>query len=1382
MAALILGSSSSQAAGGLIGATIGFFIGGPYGAQIGFAIGSSAGAAHGPAQKAYGPRLGDLKTATSSYGSVIPFVEGHPRLGGVIVWNSDKREIVTTTESGGKGGPSVETETYTYECDVMYMLSENEIAGVRRIWSNGELIWTVGNDADAESIVASGGPTGLAGAQQGKFVSGQSAKWRGLRVYTGAADQLPDPTYEAAKGVGNAPAYRGRGTLVIEGLNLGNGGQMPNLTFEVVTEATLSYATGSSWSVVGPTGGGGVEYSGTASFDPQGYHIHIPQWDAGYSNGMVDVYRVQVGSNEARFALRIDTGFAAGTAIVGVSDVSVMCIHDASAPSAMAQYDGDGTLTVFNNPIANAMNRFARRDDLVVFSSQASGLQKVWAFSTGGGAYDEESVALGQSIQSLAIGARVYALSADQTTIWALNLVTLALEATIATPGAPSGGSEWLVCDDEDALYLLKGSTLYRYDGAAWAAHFSGLPSGLTATETGVINIGFVAGTFNAVTREGGFPPLTHRHYYAVSTLAASDIPLDEVVERQCERAGLDLAHVDASDLSSLSVRAMAVSQAASPREVIDILAAAYLFESVESDVLKFVRRGGAPVATLPYAALGAAANESSADPLTLTRTNDIELPARIAVRFANVDDDYQDGNEHSDRMITGSSTVQTVEIPLGFTPQEAKRLADARIMDVAASVTRLGPIHLDREYSRLEPTDVVLLTGRDGSTYRARLLKQRQADGVISFEGVLDDASAVSSSVLTSGGYNSTTLVRMAKATSFELLDIPILRDADNSSGIYIAAKGEGTPWLGATIYRSTDDINFTPIGTITDAAVFGLATTALSDWTGGGVVDEMNTVTVDVDDGTLASSTREAMLADPTINTLLLGAEVIRFVSATLVSAGVYTLSRLFRGQRGTEWATGTHAIGEGCVLLRPTGMRRLQDQTSDIGQPRFYKVVSFGQLFAGVNSVPFTDNGVALKPFAPVDARGGRDSSGNAVISWKRRTRVAVRFTGAAGINTPLGEATESYAVEIYEDDTFATLLRTLSATEEEATYTAEMAIEDFGTAQRHLSVRIFQISEAVGRGYVLEATVDCGEAQALPVVVVTGTGAAGGVTSNIDLRTGGALIEKGLTTVGEPNGSFFTIGTTTVDMNTSSSSGAVASSGVTIGALGITYTTGSSLARSGRRSLLAFLPKLADLFERVSWTGNGGGARAIPHAIGRAPALAFVRRRDAAGSWLMYSSQAGANQSLAFPSAAGAQFVADADSFPTLATATDFNVGTTLNANGAFWEAYLFSGDSTLVDEGTYTGNGSASGPAVGVGFSPRLLIIRPLGGTNRFTFMTSDQLAGTGYTHWFVDDQGAAAATAAMVTLDGSGFTVASADGAVNETGATYQYLAFRPWS
>lgn len=181
------------------GAAIGSVIAPGIGTSIGWALGSMVGAQFGPKQKSYGPRLEDLRVTGSEYGQAIPWVAGHPRIAGQVWWASNRREISTTT-SAGKGGGGAEATSYTYEVDILYGLCDKVIAGVTRIWCNGKLVWTLRSDSSDDSVSS----------------SEQTDLWKSIAVYTGEATQLPDPTYDAA--VTNAPAYRGRATVMIQGL------------------------------------------------------------------------------------------------------------------------------------------------------------------------------------------------------------------------------------------------------------------------------------------------------------------------------------------------------------------------------------------------------------------------------------------------------------------------------------------------------------------------------------------------------------------------------------------------------------------------------------------------------------------------------------------------------------------------------------------------------------------------------------------------------------------------------------------------------------------------------------------------------------------------------------------------------------------------------------------------------------------------------------------------------------------------------------------------------------------------------------------------------------------------------------------------------------
>jgi hypothetical protein len=66
----------------------------------------------------------------------------------------------------------------------------------------------------------------------------------------------------------------------------------------------------------------------------------------------------------------------------------------------------------------------------------------------------------------------------------------------------------------------------------------------------------------------------------------------------------------------------------------------------------------------------------------------------------------------------------------------------------------------------------------------------------------------------------------------------------------------------------------------------------------------------------------------------------------------------------------------------------------------------------------------------------------------------------------VGVPLGEASESYIVEILDG---STVKRTIQATATTAVYTEAMQIADFGAAQSDITVRIYQVSEVVGKGF-------------------------------------------------------------------------------------------------------------------------------------------------------------------------------------------------------------------------------------------------------------------------------------------------------------------------
>jgi hypothetical protein len=172
--------------------------------------------------------------------------------------------------------------------------------------------------------------------------------------------------------------------------------------------------------------------------------------------------------------------------------------------------------------------------------------------------------------------------------------------------------------------------------------------------------------------------------------------------------------------------------------------------------------------------------------------------------------------------------------------------------------------------------------------------------------------------------------------------------------------------------------------------------------------------------------------------------------------------------RYRRGTDGAT--HAAGERFVALSGS-LVRVAVATSEIGLPRMYKAISNGGTLAEAQAMSFTYDGADLKPYAPVLISGWRDADGNLTLSWVRRTRTGGELRD--GVDAALGEAVEQYEVEIVSGGAVKRAIADLSTPT--ATYTAADQAADGITPGAPVSVRVYQRSSIVGRGFPGSATV-------------------------------------------------------------------------------------------------------------------------------------------------------------------------------------------------------------------------------------------------------------------------------------------------------------------
>lgn len=553
-----------------------------------------------------------------------------------------------------------------------------------------------------------------------------------------------------------------------------------------------------------------------------------------------------------------------------------------------------------------------------------------------------------------------------------------------------------------------------------------------------------------------------------------------DVVSAVCLRAGLTAGQIDVTSLASITtpVNAMIIGQVSTARTVIEMLASAYQFDVVLSDKIYFIARGGSPAATLAYDDIGAAGRDDEpTDPLPLTQANELEVPSQVALTYSDIDSDHQTDTQISDRLISSMESTSAVTLPLGFTASEAKAIVDKMLFDSAWRLR--ATFSLPLRYTRLEPTDVATVTASDGSTYRLRITRRKEERGVLTFDGVIDDATILTQAGTTSTGIGAQSTVAALPDTTLELMDIPMLTDAQDTPGVYCAVMGSNDQWTLAALYESVDNSTYVINDTITDQTAIGMCSTTLGDWTGGNVFDTKNTVTVSTGSTqTLSSYSRDTILTGAAPG-YLIGSEIIYAMTATLVSPGVYTLSNLLRGRKGTEWAIATHGPSERFVELGVDGVRFLQLQAGALGALRYYKAPSAGQVLSAITAESITPVANNLKPYSPVDARVDRSAGVNAdhIITWKRRTRLSTRLTGSLAISAPLGEASESYVIQFFTSGANAIagtpIAGTVTTTEQSYTYTDALRTTH-GTSDSVLYMRIMQVSATVGNGQPLIAT--------------------------------------------------------------------------------------------------------------------------------------------------------------------------------------------------------------------------------------------------------------------------------------------------------------------
>ena len=1010
---------------GAVGAFIGFEIGGPTGAQIGWMIGAGVGSML-ERQSIDGPHLQDLTVQVSTVGNDIPIIYGAYRVAGNCIWSTDLVEHAQDS-GGGKGGGGPSVTTYTYSVSTAIALCAGPIVGVRKIWADGLLIYETG------------------GANPG------------MTVYLGDENQLPDPTIESHMGAGNVPAYRGLAYIVFTDFDLSRfGNRLPNFSFEVVAETGTPYVTQTLQTYSNPTAIGtffsapAPSLSGTVVLSWGYYFGYAGVQSISMTAGGITQLGEYTGSNPGD---EPSNGYSdtPGAYVPGVwMDAVTMLPINVNIPGLSAfnvetSYVKRGNAIWVTSNYGGA-NYHIYRGDLTDASAQViSSLTGPYAI-------------LGVSANYL------YVVQAYTSNILRFNPNTLALVDTIACSSLIDIAATGYVVDDHTVYACVNGVGVYKVDVDTGAVTFL-FPLWIASSISVADNGDIIYVTGNSLSQIS----LCLAQAPAGTTVGA-------IVGDLCSRAGMTPDQYDVSALFD-PVPGYAVSRNSSPRVVIEQLQTAFFFDPVESGTkMKFVKRGGEPAVTIPISDLAAVQwGQTSPDPISIKRLQEVDLPKRVAVVYADASQDYQMASQYALRTTTSAIGVVSQSLPMVLDNQTARQIAETLMYEAWTARTSFG-FSTTQKYGYLEPTDVVVLVSPIAQ-YRVRVIKKSEQGALINFEAIADDGATYARATAAGISTQAGQVIVVNGPSALLLMDIPLLRDQDDGPGFYVAMGAQQTAaWPGATLFKSIDNgatwsqgdsvANSAAIG----ATLGGYSANVLADFHGGNVVDHLNSLTVVMHFGaTLASCTELAMLNGA--NAALVGNEIIQFRTATLAATNTYVLTDLLRGRCGTEWAMGAHVANETFVLFSMAGTLREAGTTSELNLAREYQAVTNGlKLNSGIIQ-SFTNTGAGLKPFSPVQLMGIRDTAHNLTINWIRRGRKSNGWLD--NVDVPLSETAEAYELEIW-DASFVTLKRTVVGVASPTyAYTAANQTADFGSPQSSVGVRVFQISSIVGRGFPARA---------------------------------------------------------------------------------------------------------------------------------------------------------------------------------------------------------------------------------------------------------------------------------------------------------------------
>lgn len=635
-----------------------------------------------------------------------------------------------------------------------------------------------------------------------------------------------------------------------------------------------------------------------------------------------------------------------------------------------------------------------------------------------------------------------------------------------------------------DGMYLYYGSEEQQPD-ALMASHL-----GMDNTPAFRGTAYFVLNNLQLEDFGNGIPTMT-----AEIMKRDGDVELTDLIRDVCLETGLEPQEFDSLGQmeTGRTLKGYAVTQNTSGRQILNDLQTLFPFEGAESAYkLVFGWMNIRPRAILRREDF--AAHEEGGDQpprVEITRAHDSDLPQRLNLRFQEPVRSFSPNTVFAQRTETESTTVEELDIPIALTRETAKTQAE-EMLALKYTARKSYKVSLPAKYVIIEPGDPVLVPDDDDGVNRGSYVSWRCVESTIGPAGLIEftftdhnynsGANALTDSDLVNDD-NRPDEMQQSSLTTTYMLDTPLLTDGEaDSVGFYTVITGSRRGWDGGSLLIDTSSGGvFEAFEQLDPNKATGSSwyvvqegqtriphgfTLSKLEPAVPDVWDYKNVIRILLRDTSITlSSIDQNDALGSAANTALVGDEIIQFCNAEDKGNGIWELSVLMRGVRGTDYAIESHEAGERFVRLISAAIGRIPHEAAQLNQPFNYRSISFGDDPDGSESFAFANTGNSLRPWRPSVFEAVKRSDGTFYFQWSPRVRLNGQMTN--NVETVLDQAVESYEIDVLLNGAVQATYR-LGAVREWS-YTAAMQNTDFGAAQDKIECRLYQMGNIIGRGF-------------------------------------------------------------------------------------------------------------------------------------------------------------------------------------------------------------------------------------------------------------------------------------------------------------------------